>query len=55
MKLLDLMAALTQEEVIDEMLVSYAEEEKKIHVTFFDSVYRGLTITGEDDEFNVEM
>lgn len=55
MKLLDVLKALTQEEVCDEMITTYDEEKKMIHITFLDSVYRGLTITGEDDEFNVEM
>ena len=55
MKLLDILKAIRQEEICDEMITTYDEENKLIHITFLDSVYRGLTVTGDDDEFNVEM
>ena len=55
MQLNDLMKALTQEEIVDEMLISYDEAKQIIHVTFLNSVYRGLLITGENDNFNVEV
>ena len=54
MKLLDILKAIRQEEICDEMITTYDEENKLIHITFLDSVYRGLTVTGDDDEFNVE-
>lgn len=55
MKLLDILKAIRQEEICDEMITTYDEKNKLIHITFLDSVYRGLTVTGDDDEFNVEM
>ncbi len=55
MKFEHLIKALQQEEIVDEMIITCSNEANLIHVTFLDSIYRGLTITGEDDVFNVEV